>query len=790
MYFVQQLPASTAPHTMENNLVIQELQQQLQALQAENAQLRRRFHTPPQGATVQVPAGMEPLFQQAQEQVSAYFSGLKRDPTRGTIEIQEERYVLVRASALSKDFLETIQKLYADRGPAEALAIGKNFLFDIAHVIGMNDARSFQQKMNLTDPLSKLSAGPVHFAHSGWAFVNIHPESSPTPNEDFYLSYSHPYSFEADSWIRSGKQSHTPVCIMNAGYSSGWCEESFGIPLTSVEVTCTAKGDAACHFIMSPPEKIEQHLHHFREGESAFFPPANPYEIPTFFERKKVEEELQRARRMAEEALKAKADFVANISHELRTPLGIILGFTDLLQKTEPSGQQQNYIGAIQAAGRSLLSVINNILDLSRLEEGPFSVACIPFQMATLLHTLGAMFAGQAAEKGLQLHCTTGEEVAPALLGDPDRLTQILTNLVGNAIKFTPAGSIRVSCILEKEDAGRQQLLFTVSDTGIGIPAEKQEAVFQRFTQADPDTTRKYGGTGLGLAITAQLIALQGGTVSLESREDEGATFRFRLSYPIAETAAGALPVAPVLPLPAGSTKKVLVVEDNLMMQRLAQELLQHHGLNVTLAGNGAEAVARLRKEAFDVILMDIQMPVMDGYKATCTIRDELRNNTPIIAMTAHALDKEKDSCIHGGMNDYIAKPFQEAHLIERVHYWLAQTLPAGIVNLNYLKEQSHNNAAFIKEMTGLFKTQTPLHLQTLEAALAANDLQTVFKTAHTLRNTIGFFGLESTVGAALLELEAGSRSGKAIPNALQLAHQVRKVLEQAIAELEQLRMD
>ncbi|TDH28587.1 hypothetical protein EXU57_00475 [Segetibacter sp. 3557_3] len=197
------------------------LLKRIEDLEAENQVLRGRFHVKPGDVCVVVPKELRPHFDAAEQTVGEYFKHLKMDPTKGTIEINDQRYILVRASALSKDFLDTVQNLYADRGEQAALAIGKNFLFDIAHVIGMNDAKNFHSKMNLSDPIARLSAGPVLFAHTGWAFVDISGESNPEPNENFVLFYTHPYSFEADSWVRSGKRSDTPVCIMNAGYSSG-----------------------------------------------------------------------------------------------------------------------------------------------------------------------------------------------------------------------------------------------------------------------------------------------------------------------------------------------------------------------------------------------------------------------------------------------------------------------------------------------------------------------------------------------------------------------------------------
>ncbi|MGZ6523323.1 MAG: histidine kinase dimerization/phospho-acceptor domain-containing protein, partial [Bacteroidia bacterium] len=316
-----------------------ELLARIRELEKENEFLRKNFNSPVKGNTVTVPDGIKPLFDEAQKTVGEYFRNLKMDPTKGTIEINDQRYVLVRASALSNDFLNTIQQLYADRGEKEAMSIGKNFLFDIAHVIGINDAKNLHQKMKLTAPIAKLSAGPVHFAYSGWAYVDILPESSPSPDDNFYLIYNHPFSFEADSWIRSGKRSDAPVCIMNSGYSSGWCEESFGFSLTSVEVTCKAKGDEHCTFIMSPPHKIQEHVERFAKGVKFSLNKKIVYDIPTFFERKNVEEEMRNARKKAEESDKAKSEFLANMSHEIRTPMNAIIGYVDLMLRGNVSDE-------------------------------------------------------------------------------------------------------------------------------------------------------------------------------------------------------------------------------------------------------------------------------------------------------------------------------------------------------------------------------------------------------------------------------------------------------------------
>jgi PAS domain S-box-containing protein len=250
--------------------------------------------------TVRVPEQFEPIFRMAQDFVARYFSRKTEDPEKATIEIFGERYILIRAASMSVDFFETVRKLYADEGEEEALHVAHSILFDIAHAIGRSDAANFHARMNLRDPIEKLSAGPIHFAHSGWAFVHIFPESRPSPDEDYVLVYDHPFSFESFSWLKAGRKSHAPVCIMNAGYSSGWCEESFGIPLVATEILCKAKGDEACRFIMAPPERITSRVQDYLKREPRLAERVTRYAIPGFFQRKQLETE----RRREEQALK------------------------------------------------------------------------------------------------------------------------------------------------------------------------------------------------------------------------------------------------------------------------------------------------------------------------------------------------------------------------------------------------------------------------------------------------------------------------------------------------------
>jgi signal transduction histidine kinase/FixJ family two-component response regulator len=777
---------------------IAKLQQRIEALEKENAMLRRDFSSLTNGDSVKVPAPLKPVFDLAQQTVSEYFRNLKMDPSHGTIEINDQRYVLVRASTLSKDFLDTVQNLYADRGEAQALAIGKNFLFDIAHVIGMNDARNFHAKMKLDDPIARLSAGPVHFAYSGWAFVDILPESSPTPDENFYLIYKHPYSFEADSWIRAGKKASAPVCIMNSGYSSGWCEESFGIPLTAVEVSCTAKGDDHCLFIMSPPHKIQEHLDRFYASDEKNIYKKAHYEIPTFFERKRVEEEMQRSRALAEESAKSKSDFIANMSHELRTPLGAILGFTDLLKKTTLDPVQKDYVESISSSGSSLLSLINDVLDLSKLDAGKFIIEMVPFSVPELVHSVQVMLSPKTKRKALQFSCSVDTSIRYTLLGDPMRLTQILINLVGNAIKFTEKGGVYVNCVVEEEDDESVSLLFSIRDTGIGIPLEKTETIFERFTQADTDITRRYGGTGLGLAITKQLVEMQGGSIGVRSEKGSGTEFYF--SIPYTKFAGPApLPVARENTITATdhSIKRILVVEDNLINQKLATVILENNGFDITVAANGSLAIDLLRDNTsgtFDLILMDIQMPVIDGYRATQVIRDELHIATPIIAMTAHALAGEKEKCIQVGMNDYLSKPFRETDLLNKIAQW-SSAVPANgghapgkkIVDLSFLMTQGKNNRKFLPEMIDIFIQQTPRDLDTLQKAIDKHEYTIIYKTAHTLRNTVGYFGLTPYAGNELLIIEKMAHTGNGLDKIELYFNRVKPIFEKAVEELKSL---
>ncbi|HEY7513021.1 MAG TPA: PAS domain S-box protein, partial [Vicinamibacteria bacterium] len=270
--------------------------------------------------TVKVPAPFAPVFTAAQEYVSRYFRDRAENPEQGTISISGERYILVRAASMSVEFFDLVSSLYQDKGPEEARTVASNLLFDTAHAIGKADARTFREKMKVTDPIERLSAGPVHFAYAGWAFVDILPDSRPSPDEDFFLVYDHPFSFESHAWLSHDRTSPAPVCIMNAGYSSGWCEESFGLPLVAVETECLAASGERCRFIMAPPSRIEEHLQRFWRGTGEAEAPRRPttVSVPEFFHRKRLEDDLRRQQEKLEERVRERTADLEATNERLR----------------------------------------------------------------------------------------------------------------------------------------------------------------------------------------------------------------------------------------------------------------------------------------------------------------------------------------------------------------------------------------------------------------------------------------------------------------------------------------
>lgn len=433
---------------------IEYLKSKIEKLEQENDRLKNEkefFST--SNKTVSFPIHFQDVFEEAEKVVGKYFEGFSTDPSRGVIEINDERYVLLRASSLSVGFLNIIKDLYSDKGEKEAFQIGKNLLFDTAHVIGLEDAKKFHSSMNLTDPVSKLAAGPVHFAYTGWANVEILPESNPSPDDGYYLKYNHPSSFEADSWIKSGVKSEFPVCIMNSGYSSGWCEESFGIPLTAVEITCRAKGDEKCTFIMAPPHKIDEYIN--TEGSIS---DDEPYDVPLFFERKKIEEKIK-------QSLEEKNVLLKEVHHRVKNNLQIISSLLNL---------QSNYFKD-ESSKAMFRESQNRIKTLALVHEKLYNSSDVQYvdlyeyinSITNLLsYSFDKEFIDVSFDMDMDMEAVKKLDIEKAI---PCGLivNEVLSNSFKYAFPNKLSGKIEVSFTY---NSGNYEMC--ISDNGVGIPEE------------------------------------------------------------------------------------------------------------------------------------------------------------------------------------------------------------------------------------------------------------------------------------------------------------------------------
>ncbi|GAB3949472.1 hypothetical protein GCM10028805_25730 [Spirosoma harenae] len=492
-------------------------------------------------------------------------------------------------------------------------------------------------------------------------------------------------------------------------------------------------------------------------------------------DRVQSQQRLQEARQLAEKAAKIKQDFLANMSHEIRTPLNAMLGFSELLESTLLDQDQKEFIGLIRSAGKNLLTIVNDILDISKLEAGMIKLESIPFSIPMLTSSIRAMCQTTAQDKGLQLTVHVDPTLPSVLLGDPTRLTQILLNLLNNAIKFTKQGRITLQ-VDQGAEAGAESVLarFSVQDTGIGIAATVLPTIFNRFQQAEDFTTRYYGGTGLGLSIVKALTELQGGSVTVSSTPGEGSRFTVEIPYVIAKEQISLNPnqLSPTTAI--REDIHILVVEDNLMNQKLALQVLKRLGYRAQVAGDGQKALDLLKQNTFDIILMDLQMPVMDGYETTRQIRMTLKSTIPIIAMTAHALPSEQEECLKVGMNDFLPKPFQLHELQALLRKYVGTDAPTSppssqdeLVNSaarNFLVEPLlmavGNDQELALELLEIYLEETPLGLDQLQLALNQQDIAEIKRILHTQQVHTKMLGL-SEATRLILEIESLVRAQK-----------------------------
>lgn len=456
------------------------------------------------------------------------------------------------------------------------------------------------------------------------------------------------------------------------------------------------------------------------------------------------------------EARYTEKQFLANMSHEIRTPLNAILGFSEMLEMAPLNGEQKESLHYIRTAGKNLLTIVNDILDIAKIEAGMLPLESIPFSLSQLVDSIRTMILPAATDKNLSLVVETDPTLPAVVLGDPTRLTQILLNLLSNAIKFTKHGQVtaRIDNVGQTDDSVRVR--FSVRDTGIGMTPDILPHIFDRFRQANDFTTRYYGGTGLGLSIVKSLTEMQGGWVRVTSVPDEGSCFTLEIPYKVTtDTQESPVDSSAETASADGQQVRILVVEDNLINQKLALQVLKRLGYWTQIAENGQQAIDCLQTSQYDLILMDIQMPVMDGYTATRQIRTTLHNNVPIIAMTAHALASEREQCLQAGMNDFIPKPFQIEELQRVMRKYTPATpkpsvseaisvsaRPEAGFSIEPLMSSVDNDAAFAAELLDLFLQQTTVELEQITQAQAEQNIKVIGSLIHTQKVPIRTFGL------------------------------------------------
>ncbi|WP_331968541.1 ATP-binding protein [Ohtaekwangia sp.] len=486
-------------------------------------------------------------------------------------------------------------------------------------------------------------------------------------------------------------------------------------------------------------------------------------------------------------AYMVREQFISNISHEIRTPLNSVIGYSGLLQKTTLNESQQKFVHAIQTSGESLLHIINELLDLGKMQEGLLVIKKSNFILSELVDQVALMFQEAFKVKNIQFQVYIDPAIPAELVGDAVKLRQILVNLINNALKFTEAGTVDVEVKQKVSNDSQLKLQIYIRDTGIGIAKEHLPHIFERFYQVDANADRRYSGTGLGLAIIYQLVELMGGKIHVTSELGKGTAFTIELPFEMAEKPWHEIKSLHIK-APDSRKKKVLVIDDNALNRDLTMHILTSWNFDVSVVESGDRAIELLHRESFDLILMDVQMPGMDGYQTTATIRNTLKSDVPIIALTAHSNKTERAKCLNAGMNEYVSKPFDELELFSMITRLLSiQADTLKYINLDYLRNLSKGNKEFERRILRRFVEETPAHLDKLETAIRTQDTLEIRKIIHDLKANVSIVGLSNRVDGEFEKINNLNEDYKR-EEAFRSFHIVKDTLIHSISEINLIR--
>jgi signal transduction histidine kinase/CheY-like chemotaxis protein len=505
------------------------------------------------------------------------------------------------------------------------------------------------------------------------------------------------------------------------------------------------------------------------------------------------------ATKLANDAVKSKQQFLSNMSHEIRTPMNAIIGFTKVVLKTDLTAKQKEYLTAIKLSGDSLIVLINDILDLAKVDAGKMVFEKIPFKLSLSVNAMLHLFETKIQEKNLKLIIDYDEKIPEILIGDPVRLHQIILNLVSNAVKFTNQGSITVGVHLFKEDVDSVTIEFKVTDTGIGIAPDKIKSIFENFQQASIGTSRLYGGTGLGLAIVKQLVKGQKGTINVKSNFDNGTEFSFVLKFMKTDINTVLEPEIVELNADVKDTR-ILVVEDMELNQLLMKTLLDDFGFECDITANGKLAIEKLKTKPYDIVLMDLQMPEMNGFEATKYIRKTMHSKIPIIALTADVTTVDVEKCKAAGMNDYIAKPVDERLLYSKLISYSKKPIAIithkegekgtqdkiRYVDLNYLMKLTKANPALMAEMINAYLSQTPPLVDIMNKSLKDKDWKSLQSAVHKMVPSFSIMGMNPEIEIVAKKIQEYAYSIEISNEINHLVQKLETVCKQSCKELEQ----